>query len=69
VRQRKFGHVEAAIDIGAKGTLDLRGFDGSNIVGLVLLGGVEGLAGKKAALRRSAERIMDDFNKSSRRAA
>jgi cytosine/adenosine deaminase-related metal-dependent hydrolase len=29
----------------------------------------EGLAGKKAALRRSAERIMDDFNKTSRRAA
>jgi cytosine/adenosine deaminase-related metal-dependent hydrolase len=29
----------------------------------------EGLAGKKAMLRHSAERIMDDFNKSSRRAA
>jgi cytosine/adenosine deaminase-related metal-dependent hydrolase len=29
----------------------------------------EGLAGKKAILRRSAERIMDDFNKTSRRAA
>jgi hypothetical protein len=30
---------------------------------------IEGLAGKKAALRRSAERIMDDFGKSSRHAA
>ena len=29
----------------------------------------EGLAGKKAMLRRSAERIMDDFSKSTRRAA
>jgi hypothetical protein len=29
----------------------------------------EGLAGKKAMLRRSAERIIDDFSKSARRAA